>query len=133
MKRKRVLIVFYSFTQQTRILLKKFVEGLEGEGIEVVLERLEPIDPFSFPFKTNLRLAVAMVMTFFRYRMKIHPVKPVCFEDWDCIVLAGPTWSYHPSGPMLIFLIDTVGRYVREKRLFRLYPAGLTGDCITGQ
>jgi len=111
LKRKRVLIVFYSFTQQTRILLKKFVEGLEGEGIEVALERLEPIDPYEFPFKTNFNLAVAMVRTFFRHRMKIHPVSPQCFEDWDCIVLAGPTWSYHPSGPMLDFL-DKYGRQV---------------------
>ena len=111
MKRKRVLIVFYSFTQQTRILLKKFVEGLEGEGVEVALERLEPVDPYTFPFKTNFRLAAAMVRTFFRRRTTIHPVSDICFEDWDCIVLAGPTWSYHPSGPMLDFL-DRYGQQV---------------------
>ncbi len=111
MKRKRVLIVFYSFTQQTRILIKKFIEGLESEGVEVGLERLEPVYPYAFPFKTNLKLAVAMVKTFFRKRMKIHPVSATCFEDWDCIVLAGPTWSYQPSGPMLEFL-DRFGQKV---------------------
>ncbi len=111
MKRKRVLIVFYSFTQQTRVLLKKFIEGLESEGIEVGLERLEPVDPYAFPFKTNFKLAVAMVRTFFRQRMKIHPVSARCFEDWDCVVLAGPTWSYQPSGPILDFL-DRYGQQV---------------------
>lgn len=111
MKRKRVLIVFYSFTQQTRILLKKFVEGLQRPEIEVVLQRLEPVDPFPFPFKSNYRLALAMVSSFFRKRTRIHPVSAVCFEEWDCIVLAGPTWSYHPSGPMLDFL-DSYGRQV---------------------
>ncbi len=117
MKRKKVLIVFYSFTQQTRILIKKFVEGLEGEGINVALERLEPIDPYVFPFKTNFSLAKAMVRTFFRKRMTIDPVSTICFEDWDCIVLAGPTWSYHPSGPMLDFL-DRFGRQVcAEKKV----------------
>ena len=110
MQKKRVLIVFYSFTQQTKLLLKKFVEGLDGEGIEVTLERLEPIAPYAFPFKTNFRLAKAMVGTFFRHRMTIHPVNDLCFTDWDCIVLAGPTWSYHPSGPMLDFL----DRYARQ-------------------
>lgn len=111
LKRKRLLIVFYSFTQQTRVLLKRFVEGLESEGIEVVLERLEPVKPYPFPFKTDFSLAVAMVKTFFRQRMTIHPVSAQCFEDWDCIVIAGPTWSYHPSGPVLDFL-DRYGQQV---------------------
>lgn len=113
MKRKRVLIVFYSFTQQTRLLLKKFVEGLESEGIEVTLERLEPVQPYAFPFKTNFSLATAMIRTFFSKRTKIHPVGEQCFRDWDCIVLAGPTWSYQPSGPMLDFL-DRYGSQVCE-------------------
>jgi hypothetical protein len=111
LKQKRVLIVFYSFTQQTRILLKKFAEGLEDEGIQVTFERLEPVDPYPFPFKTNFRLATAMVKTFFRQRNTVHPVSSTCFEDWDCIVLAGPTWSYHPSGPILDFL-DRYGHRV---------------------
>ncbi len=111
MQKKRVLIVFYSFTQQTRLLLKKFVEGLEGEGIEVALERLKPVTPYGFPFKTNFRLAIAMIGTFFLRRMTIQPVNETCFKDWDCIVLAGPTWSYHPSGPMLDFL-DRYGKQV---------------------
>ncbi|MGB3209100.1 MAG: hypothetical protein WBB19_00200 [Desulforhopalus sp.] len=111
MSRIRVLIVYYSFTQQTRLLIKRFVEGLEGEGAEVVLEKLEPINPYGFPFKTNYSLAAAMVRTFFRIRTTIHPVSAACYEDWDCIVLAGPTWSYHPSGPILDFL-DRYGRQV---------------------
>ncbi len=106
-----MLIVFYSFTQQTRLLIKKFVEGLDGEGVEVGLERLEPVAPYGFPFKTNIQLAIAMIGTFFRRRMTIQPVNELCFDDWDCIVLAGPTWSYHPSGPILDFL-DRYGKQV---------------------
>jgi len=104
LEKKRVLIVFYSFTQQTRLLVKKFVVGLEEEGILVVLQRLEPVTPYEFPFKSNVSLAAAMFGTFFRKRMTIYPVNPECFREWDCIVLAGPTWSYHPSGPVLTFL-----------------------------
>lgn len=104
MAKKRVLIVYYSYTQQTKTLLKKFIQGLETAGIEVNQERLEPITPYEFPFRTNLRLAVAMVLTFFQKRMTIKPVADSCFQSWDCIILAGPTWSYHPSGPVLDFL-----------------------------
>jgi len=109
--KKRVLIIYYSYTQQTKMQLKKFIFGLENAGIEVIQERLEPITPYEFPFRTNLRLAIAMTMTFFQRRMPIRPVAGHCFEDWDCIVLAGPTWSYHPSGPVLDFL-DRYGREV---------------------
>ena len=43
--------------------------------------------------------------------MTIKPVSKRCFETWDYIVLAGPTWSYQPSGPILDFL-DRYGRDV---------------------
>jgi hypothetical protein len=111
MPKKRVLIVYYSYTEQTRILLKRFIAGLESADIEVVQERLEPIAPYEFPLTTNLRLATAMVTTFFQKRMAIRPVAKHCFGSWDCIVLAGPTWSYNPSGPMLDFL-DRYGKDV---------------------
>lgn len=39
------------------------------------------------------------------------PVSAHCIGNWDCIILAGPTWSYHPSGPVLDFL-DRYGREI---------------------
>jgi hypothetical protein len=108
---KRVLIVYYSYTQQTKLQLKQFIAGLESSGVEVVQERLEPITPYTYPFATNIRLASAMLMTFFQKRMTIKPVAESCFASWDCIVLAGPTWSYNPSGPVLDFL-DRYGKDV---------------------
>ena len=66
MAKKRVLIVYYSYTQQTKMQLKKFILGLENAGIEVSQERLEPIFPYEFPFRTNMRLALAMFLTFFQ-------------------------------------------------------------------
>lgn len=102
--KKRVLVVYYSFTQQTHILLKQFCAGLKEQGVEVALERLELVNPYEFPFKTDWRLFTVMVRTFCRGRKEIQPVSNKCFEDWGYIVLAGPTWSYHPSGPILDFL-----------------------------
>lgn len=102
--KKRVLIIYYSFTQQTRLLIKKFGTGLAEENIVVGFERLIPVESYDFPFKSDYRLFTAMVKTFFRKRSKIRDVSPICYEDWDRIVLAGPTWSYHPSGPILDFL-----------------------------
>jgi hypothetical protein len=72
--RKRVLIVYYSYTQQTKAQLKKLVSGLESWDIEVVLERLEPYAPYEFPFRSNWRLAEAMISTFFCRTMTIRPL-----------------------------------------------------------
>ena len=101
---RRVLIISYSFTQQTRVLVQRFAAGLASAGVTVVQERLEPIAPYAYPFKNDLRLGIAMAATFLQRRMPIRPVSEQCLGDWDCIVLAGPTWSYNPSGPMLDFL-----------------------------
>ena len=109
--KKRVLVIYYSFTQQTHILLKQFCAGLAQRGIEVDYERIEPLNPYEFPFKTDLRLASVMFRTFFKGRKKVQPVSDKCYRSWDYIVLAGPTWSYHPSGPILNFL-DTYGKPV---------------------
>jgi len=109
--KKRVLVVYYSFTQQTRILLKQFCAGLEEQGVEFDFERIEAVNPYEFPFKTDLRLFSVMVRTFVKGRKEIKPVSEKCFDSWDYIVLAGPTWSYHPSGPILDFL-DRYGESV---------------------
>lgn len=111
MTHKRVLVIYYTFTQQTRLQVLRFIAGLEEAGIEVTQERLVPIAPYTFPFKTFFHLAIAMVATLFQRRMPIHPVAAHCTEHWDCIVLAGPTWSYNPSGPILSFL-DHYGKTV---------------------
>ena len=113
--KKRVLIIYYTFTQQTRIQLLRFAAGLKRSGVEVTLERLVPIEPYPYPFKTFLQLAIAMIATFFQRRMAIRPIAAHCAEHWDCIVLAGPTWSYNPSGPILSF-IDRYGESICRGR-----------------
>ena len=111
MQKKQVLIVFYSFTRQTKLMLNKFTEGLEGEGIEVTAQELVPVSPYEFPFRSYIRLIKATVETFFQTRCEIEPVDGKCCENWDRVIIAGPTWSYNPSGPVIEFL-DRFGRDV---------------------
>lgn len=113
---KKVLIVYYSFTQQTRILVRQFVEGLEEQNCQCVLERLVPVQSYELPFPTNWSLFLALIQTFFRKRMSINPISGECFAGYDCIVVAGPTWSYHPSGPVLEF-IERYGKKICTDKL----------------
>ncbi|MCK5069342.1 MAG: hypothetical protein KAR01_02330 [Desulfocapsa sp.] len=104
MPAKRILIVSYSYSHQTRNLLKKLVEGLEENEIDITWEKLTPEQDLRFPIGTIPATVIMMLQTFFRKRYSIKPVDPVIYDQWDLIIIAGPTWSYNPSGPVLSFL-----------------------------
>lgn len=112
MANKRVLILSYSYSHQTRNLLKSMVVGMEQEGVDITWERLFPVEPLRFPIGTIPSTFSMMLWTFVRKRYPIKPINEIVFQEWDLIIVAGPTWSYNPSGPVLS-MIDTIG-----KRLF---------------
>lgn len=104
MKQKRVLIVFYSFSNQTRNLLHGLTKGLVEGGVAVHWEQLKPLVPPIFPVGSYWGALKMMSTAFFKRRIAIEPPDRSRFIAWDLIICAGPTWSYHPSGPMLSFL-----------------------------
>ncbi len=101
---KRILIVSYSYSHQTRNLLEKLVSGLEENNIEITWEKLLTEQELRFPIGTIPATVLMMFQTFLRKRFPIQPVNPVIFDKWDLIIIAGPTWSYNPSGAVLSFL-----------------------------
>jgi hypothetical protein len=101
--------LYYSFSSQTKNILQSLTEGLESKSIEVVTERLEPVKQLRFPIGSIPDTIEMMILTFFRMRVPIQPVSRHCFDTYDLILLAGPTWSYNPSGPILR-LFDLYGK-----------------------
>ena len=112
-KKKRILIIYFSFSSQTNNLIHSLEQGLKKNNVEVLSERLVPVTQLRFPVGTILGTLRMMVITFFRKRFPIEPISPQCFDNYDLIMLAGPTWSYNPSGPVLS-LFDRDG-----ERLFK--------------
>lgn len=100
----KVLILYYSFSAQTSGLVHRLGAGLEAQGVQLVCERLHPLAPRHFPIGTVPATLFMMLATFLRMRMPIQPLPFSCWEHYDLIVLAGPTWSYNPSGPVLSLL-----------------------------
>ena len=107
----RVLILSYSFSGQTSGLLSRLTVGLEERGALVVAERLRLVEPLRFPIGTYSATLKMMLTTFLRKRIKIKELSAACFDDFDVIILAGPTWSYNPSGPVLS-LLDQYGKKI---------------------
>lgn len=109
---KHVLIVYYSFTQQTHKLIERYRDGLAYMGVKVELCCLRPVEPIIFPLSSNLFLLKRMWDPFLRKRVEINP-PPIKRDKYDHIVLAGPTWSYQPSGPILDFLDKYGKKYLK--------------------
>lgn len=100
----KVLILYYSLSAQTSGLVHRLGAGLEAQGVQLVCERLQPLVPRHFPIGTVPATLLMMLTTFLRARIPIQPLPPSCWESYDLIILAGPTWSYNPSGPVLSLL-----------------------------
>lgn len=111
----RVLIIYYSFSGQTRGIIHRLAAGLEEAGVTVLQEKLSPLSPPRFPLGTIPATVKMMIETFVRRRFPIHELDAQCFEPFDLVILAGPTWSYNPSGPVLA-LFTQYGRRLFEGR-----------------
>lgn len=101
---KKILILSYSFSGQTSGLLRQMQASLLQEGHLVVKERISPCQPLKFPTSSIAACLKMMLTTFLRLRVPIQPLSAICFQQFDLILLAGPTWSYNPSGPILALL-----------------------------
>ncbi len=108
---KNILIIYYTFSGQTSSLLRGLEETLAKKGHTVVREKIEPVQQLRFPANGFLPCIKMMLTTFFRQRIPIKKISPQCEEDFDLIILAGPTWSYNPSGPVLS-LLDRDGKRI---------------------
>ena len=103
-KNNQILLIYYSFSGQTGVLINRLAAGLKDQGIEVCFEKLKPVKHLRFPVGSFLRTYIMMLVTFFRRRVPIQELSAKCSQEYDLIILAGPTWSYNPSGPVLSFL-----------------------------
>ncbi|ADH84720.1 hypothetical protein [Desulfurivibrio alkaliphilus] len=118
----RVLVLFYSYSGQSSVLIRRLVAGLSDEGVEVCQERLQPRQLLRFPLGSVVKTIWLMIITFFRTRFAIQPLAVSDDDPFDLVVLAGPTWSWSPSGPVLTLLDQHPG-------LFRQRPVLAVISC----
>ncbi|MCJ7601025.1 MAG: hypothetical protein MUO63_05905 [Desulfobulbaceae bacterium] len=101
---KKTLIICYSLSGQTSNLL----ETDKWSGIHRRIgnhRKAAPGKASALFVRINPDNTVIMMMlTFFRKRIPIVPLSDKCKGRFDLMILAGPTWSYHPSGPVLSLL-----------------------------
>ena len=114
-KSPKVLFLYYSFSGQTGVLVNRMATGLKEQGVEVFFEKLKPLKHLRFPTSGFMKTCVMMFATFLRKRVPIKELSSKCRQEFDLVILSGPTWSYNPSGPILAFM-DRDGREILEGR-----------------
>ena len=115
-----ILIISYSLSSQTNGLLHSLIAGLESSGGHVHHERLQQLTSLRFPIGSVPKTMSMMLRTFFRQRVAIKPLSASCNEPYDLVILAGPTWSYNPSGPILSFFDRDGGALLKNKTVIPL-------------
>lgn len=104
----RILIIYYSLSGQSRGLINLLATGMRAEGAAVTIEKIHTVNRIRFPFRGFIHTLWKMLITFLRVRTPINPPSFKCYEEFELVVLGGPTWSYNPSGPILS-LLDLYG------------------------
>ena len=116
----RICIIYFSLSGQSRGLINLLAAGIRSRGVEVVVEKIRTVEQISFPFNSMLRTLKMMLTTFFRVRIPVLEPSRRCFEAFDLMILAGPTWSYNPSGPVLSLLDRYGGKLFGSKTVIPL-------------
>lgn len=116
----RVLIVFYSLSAQTSGLVHSLASGLADQGVGVVMERLNPLEGLKFPLGSFLATLRMMLSSLLRRRVPIEELSEACWQKYDLVIVAGPTWSYNPSGPILTLLDRDGGKLLAGKKVIPL-------------
>lgn len=99
---KKVLVVFYSQTGQTREIVESLISPFAGKGIEVAIEELKPKPPFPFPW-TSDAFFQAMPESVRAIPCELEPLTLNGQEAFDLVILVWQPWFLSPSIPFHAF------------------------------
>ena len=115
-----VLLVYYTYTQQTLKIVEAMAGVLRDRGCEVTLAAIEFTDPRyagrfkEFPMPHPFRELVGMIPAESPRRRpaKIHVPDVVTERDYDLVVIGSPTWWLSTDVPIRSFLESETARQV---------------------
>ncbi len=120
-----VLVVYYSYTQQTRKVAEEMAAVLRGRGCTVNLAAIEFTDPRyekrfrQFPMPRPFREVVGMIPAELRRRpAQIQIPGIVTGQDYDLVCIGSPTWWLSTDVPVRSFLESDTARRVLNGKPF---------------
>lgn len=126
-KSKKVLIVYFSHTGNTKLIAEKAQKELTDSGYKVDLQRIEPIKKYP-KYGDKLRNLAFKEANNNNCRPKFKKTK-INVQKYDLILIGTPVWWYKAPKIMLSFL-EKQDFSDKEVRFFITHGGG-PGTCIS--
>lgn len=121
----RILILYYSFTNQTQHVAEAMGEVFRELQCEVDLCNIEFIDEryrIELPFRPVTRKLLSWLLPQVLGKTgTVHVPEEVLGRDYDLICLGSPTWWLNPAMPVVSFLKSSAARQVLAGKQFAVF------------
>ena len=121
----RVLILYYSFTEQTRRVADAMGEAFLQSGCEVEACKIEFIDEryrMESPFKPVMRKLMRWLLPQLLGKTgEIQVPQEVITGDYDLVCIGSPTWWQKPAMPVASFLKSPEADRLLDRRQFAVF------------
>ncbi|HID81662.1 MAG TPA: dialkylresorcinol condensing enzyme [Chromatiales bacterium] len=113
---KKILVIQYSQTGQLSDVVASICRPLqESKDVEVVIETLEPVKPYPYPWKFFEFLDVFPESVYLD-PPELKPLTVSVDEDFDLVIFAYQVWFLSPSLPITAFLKSKAGKQLLENK-----------------
>ena len=123
--KRKVLVVYYSLTNQTARVAEAIVEALAARGCETAKAPLEFTDQrwvpklSEFPMKRPIPQIASILTAQLRHKTgEIRIPEEAQAGDYDLVVLASPTWWFQTSMPIRSYLESPQAKTVLSGKPF---------------
>lgn len=100
-KNMKVLILYYSYTGNTKAIAEQVYNKLGSQNADIV--EVQPVVPYSSDYDTVVDQGHREVNR--GYKPEIKPLG-VNISDYDTIVIGTPVWWYHVSSPIKTLMAE---------------------------
>ncbi|RJQ75980.1 MAG: dialkylresorcinol condensing enzyme DarA [Desulfobacteraceae bacterium] len=113
---KKLLVVYYSQTGQLTRIVHSVLKPIADSGqVEVVIEELQPQEPYPFPWSA-IAFADAFPESFQQRPCRLKPFRFDPNAHYDAVLLAYQVWYLSPSIPVTAFLTSAEAARVMRNR-----------------
>lgn len=121
----RVLLLYYSYTNQTRRIADSMTDVFLSEGCEVSRMELTLVDdryPLELPLRPFWRRMLKLVLPQLLGRTgKIEFDKELLAGRYDLVCIGSPTWWFYPAIPITTFLKSEAASQLLNEQRFAVF------------